>query len=530
MQTYLSVWRRLRLFGTATFILAAPCLAQLKNANPNAPLNSANQTLEHVQADDAARDLSVNLEKFVDVLSTVRSQGAEDVTADKLIYEGAIPSMLRELDPHTQFFDPGQFDQLKHMEESEQKGYGSVVSVLPGQVIFLQTLPGTPSNKAGIMPGDRLVGINNVSIAALDGDQIVSLLSEAKQQAVTLFVRREGSARLLSFNLRPELMDSPSVDRAYFLAPGIGYIRVASWDLQTGKQLRAAIEKLGGNNLKGLVLDLRDNPGGVVKAALEAASLFLTPGQRILTARGRTGEGETADVPPTATPYTFRLAVLINEKTASASEILSGALQDHDRATIVGEPSYGKGLVQSVLPLANGAGLALTTAFYYTPSGRSIQRPLKNSALSTTFQADGETPKPSYKTDRGRTVTGGGGIQPDLRVLPLTRSRLESVLDGSGSFIAFATQYLQSHSPLPDSFDVTPELLDEFRVFLSQRNIQPNVSEWSSERGWVSNRLKGEIVTQAQGVEKGDEVESHQDPQIREAIGAILQGPLTSHQ
>ncbi len=522
--------RRLRRLGIVTLILAVPCLAQTNSANPNAPLSSADQNLEHAQADDAARDLSVNLQKFVDVLSTVRSQGAEDVTTDKLVYEGAIPSMLRELDPHTQFFDPGQFDQLKHMEQSEQKGFGSVVSVVPGQVIFLQTLPGTPSNKAGIMPGDRLVAINNVSIASLDSEQIIGLLSEARQQAVTLYVRREGAARLLAFSLKPELVDSPSVDRAYLLKPGIGYIRVASWDLQTGKQLRAAIEKLGGNNLKGLVLDLRDNPGGVVKAALEAASLFLAPGQRILTARGRTGEGETADVPATATPYSFRIAVLINGKTASASEILSGALQDHDRATIVGEPSYGKGLVQSVLPLANGAGLALTTAFYYTPSGRSIQRPLRNSALSATFSADGETVKPTYKTDRGRTVTGGGGIQPDIRVLPQVPSRLEAVLDVSGSFVAFASQYLQTHTPLPDPFEVTPELLDEFRVFLSQRNIQPNVGEWSSERAWLSNKLKAEIVAQARGVDKGDEIEAQQDLQIREAIGAVLNEPLTSHQ
>ena len=531
MQIYSRALSRLsRQLGAAALILAAPCSAQTNSPNPNAPLNSANQTLEHVQADDAAGDLSVNLQRFVNVLSTVRSQGAEDVTADKLIYEGAIPSMLRELDPHTQFFDPGQFDQLKHMEQSEQKGFGSVVSVLPGQVIFLQTLPGTPSNKAGIMPGDRLVAVNNVSIAALDGEQIVGLLNEARQQAVTLYVRREGAVRVLAFNLKPELVDSPSVDRAYLLKPGIGYIRVASWDLQTGKQLRSAIEKLGGNSLKGLVLDLRDNPGGVVKAALEAASLFLTPGQRILTARGRTGEGETADVPSTAAPYSFRIAVLINGKTASASEILSGALQDHDRATIVGEPSYGKGLVQSVLPLANGAGLALTTAFYYTPSGRSIQRPLRNSALSATFSGDGKTQKPTYKTDRGRTVTGGGGIQPDLHVLPRAPSQLEAVLDASGSLVAFASQYLQTHSPLPDSFDVTPELLDEFRVFLSQRNIQPTVGEWSSERAWVSNRLKADIVTQAKGVEKGDEIEAQQDPQIRQAIGAIQSDPPASHQ
>ncbi|MGA7411941.1 MAG: S41 family peptidase, partial [Bryobacteraceae bacterium] len=183
-----------------------------------------------------------------------------------------------------------------------------------------------------------------------------------------------------------------------------------------------------------------------------------------------------------------------------------------------------------VLPLANGAGLALTTAFYYTPSGRSIQRPLRNSALSATFAADGETLKPTYKTDRGRTVTGGGGIQPDIHVLPQPPSRLELVLDASGSLIAFASQYLQTHSPLPESFDVTPELLDEFRVFLSQRNIQPNLGEWSSERAWVSNQLKADIVTQAKGVEEGDEIAAQQDAQIREAIRAVLSDPLTSHQ
>src|SRR5205823_9753260 len=145
---------------------------------------------------------------------------------------------------------------------------------------------------------------------------------------------------------------------------------------------------------------------------------------RILTAKGRTGQGEMADVPKNASPYKFKLALLINGKTASASEILSGALQDHDRARIVGEPSYGKGLVQSVVPLSNGAGLAITTAFYYTPSGRSIQRPLRNSALSETFSNNPSTERPIYKTDKGRLVTGGGGIQPDIRVDPAVPTQL----------------------------------------------------------------------------------------------------------
>jgi carboxyl-terminal processing protease len=470
-----------------------------------------------VQA-DPVKDLAPSLQKFLEVLSTIQTESPEQPPLDKLIYEGAIPSMLRQLDPHTQFFDPVQFQQLQHMEQSEQKGFGSVVSVLPGQVIFLQTLPGTPSNKAGIQPGDELIAINNVSISSLEPQQIIQLLTEARQQKVSAYIRRQGAPRVLEFALTPELVDSPSVDRAFILQPGFGYIRVTSWDLQTARQLRDAIEKLGGNSLQGLVLDLRNNPGGVVKAALDAASMFLQPGQRILTAKGRTGQGQVADVPKQAAPYNFKLAALINEKTASASEILSGALQDHDRALIVGEPSYGKGLVQSVVPLSNGAGLAITTAFYYTPSGRSIQRPLRNSALSETFSSNPSAARPVYKTDKGRLVTGGGGIQPDIKAGPPVPTQLETVLDASGAITAFATQYLSKHPHLPATFEITPDLIDDFQVFLSSRRIQPSVAEWTRERPWVTTRLKEEILTQARGVDKGDEIAAQRDPQIQAAL------------
>jgi carboxyl-terminal processing protease len=248
--------------------------------------------------------------------------------------------------------------------------------------------------------------------------------------------------------------------------------------------------------------------------------MFLQPGQRILTAKGRSTELQVADVPKNATPYTFQMAVLINEKTASASEILAGALQDHDRAAIVGETSFGKGLVQTVIPLSDGAGLAITTAFYYTPSGRSIQHPLHDSALSSTFGAKTEK-GPVYKTDAGRVVYGGGGIQPDVEVGPLALTRLGQVLEASGSFTAFATEYLASHSPLPPTFRVTPDIIDEFKVFLSGRQIQPGISEWSAERTWVSHRLEEEIVMQSEGVAKGDEVEAKYDPQVQAAIKAM---------
>lgn len=470
--------------------------------------------------DNPAQDLEPYLRQFVQVLSAVEAHSAGGVPTEKMVYEGAIPSMLRQLDPHTQFFDPLQFQQLKQMQESEQKGFGSVVSVLPGQVIFLQTFPGTPSNKAGIQAGDELVAINNVAIRTLDPEQIVGLLTEARQQKITAFVRRQGFSRVFQFTLTPELVDAPSVDRTFFLKPGYGYIRVASWDVQTAKQLHDAIEKLSPDKVKGLVLDLRNNPGGIVKAALDAASMFLEPGQRILTARGRSKEVDSADVPRNAQPYHFPLALIVNEKTASASEILSGALQDHDRAVIVGEPTYGKGLVQSVMPLSGGAGLAITTAFYYTPSGRTIQRPLRNSALSETF-AERRSGPPTYKTNKGRTVTGGGGIQPDIVVSPEPFTRLEGVLDSSGAVTAFATQYLAAHSPLPENFEVTADLLDDFKVNLAARDIQPSVAEWITDQPWIKSRLKEEIVTQAHGVDKGDEVLAQRDPQVQEALKAV---------
>lgn len=467
-----------------------------------------------------APDLEQALKRFVDVLVIASREGADPVDSEQAIYQGAIPGMLRRLDPHSVFFDPGQLEQLKAMEHSEQKGFGSVLSILPGRVIVLQALAGTPSAKAGLSPGDEILAVNNVALNRLTPDQLMEFLSAARQQTVHLDVRRPGNARLLQFTLNPELVQAPSVDRAFMLKPGIGFIRVSSFDPQTGKQLKQAIETLGGARLNGLVLDLRNNPGGVVQAAFESAALFLKPGQKILSVKGRHAKkDEEVDVPKTASPYVFPLAVLVNAKTASASEILSGALQDHDRAVIVGEPSYGKGLVQNVLPLSGNTAVALTIAFYYTPSGRSIQKPLRSGQLSV------EVSKETYRTDAGRTVMGGGGIQPDVIVGPEAQTQLRIALDASGILTNFATEYTHRNKIGAD-FHVTPVILDDFQVFASEHGIQPAVSEWIREREWVQSRLEQEILNQGVSIEKGDEVEAKRDPQVRRALEEITRKAL----
>jgi carboxyl-terminal processing protease len=467
----------------------------------------------------AQDDLDRQMKSVIQAYSVVERNAADPVSSEQAFFQGAIPGLLRRLDPHSIFFDPGQFEQVKKMEASTQKGFGSVVSLLPGRVIVLQTTPGTPSAKAGLAPGDEILAINGYMISRLDLDQLTELLSQSRQRQAQLDVHKAG-AGILRLLLTPEDMQAPSVDRAYFLAAGVGYVRVSSFDSNTGREIKAAIEKLGGNHLAGLVLDLRNNPGGVVGAALETASLFLQPGMKIVTVRGRAVPERSEVVPSIATPYTFKLAILMNGKSASASEIVSGAMQDHDRATIVGEPSYGKGLVQSVFPLTQNTGLALTTALYYTPSGRSIQKPLDASKFELAATTSHPNKESEFHTDKGRLVTGGGGIRPDFVVLPPAMNRLRAVMDASGSFTNFATQYLQTHKVDAD-FEVTPQILAEFQVFLSERNIQPGVAELSLEQEFMKNRLKTEIFNQAFGVEKGDEVEAQRDPVVQKALELV---------
>ena len=444
-----------------------------------------------------AQDLPAYLKQFTQVYTVVEREAAEAIDPEKALLGGAIPGMLRPLDPHSVFLDRSQFEQLKELENSTRKGFGSVVSVLPGRVIVLQTLPGTPSSRSGMAPGDEILAINGISLARLEMEQLVGLLTESRQREARLDVRRPGQARLFQFVLTPEELQSPSVERAFLLRPGVGYLRVSSFDAETGSQIHEALEQLAGSRLKGLVLDLRNNPGGMLAAALETASLFLEPGLTLLTVRGRTVQARQEKVPKTARPYTFPLAVLINGRSASAAEIVCGTLQDHGRAVILGEPSFGKGLVETVYPLSEGAGLALTTAYYYTPAGRSIQRPLAASQL--------------------RTAEQGGGIQPNVPVYPEPITQFRAAIEASGWLTSFATEYTRRQK-VSEDFEVSAALLDEFQVYLSERNIRPGVGEWSREREWIRNRLKTEIFNQSLGVAKGDEVEAQRDPVILAAL------------
>jgi carboxyl-terminal processing protease len=477
-----------------------------------------------LRASAQQEDLSKDVKRLVDAYSVLENYAADPIDPEKVFNQGALPGLLRRLDPHSVFFDPGQFEQVKQMQESTTKGFGTVVSILPGRVIILQATPGTPSGRSGIAPGDEILAVNNVRLDRLDTEQLVELLGQSRQRPAKLDIRRPGIVRLMQFTLVPEEMQAPSVDRAFLLKPGYGYLRVTSFEEKTADQIKEAIDKMGGEKLQGLVLDLRKNPGGLVTAALGTSALFLQPKQSILTIHGRKVAETVERVPDNAHPYVFPLAVLLDEKSASASEIVAGALQDHDRATIFGVPSFGKGLVQNLFPLSDGSGMALTTALYYTPSGRSIQKQFQehfgNEDFALAATAAHPNTRSDFKSDKGRDLKGGGGIIPDVLVEPEPVSRLHAVLEQSASFTSFATDFLKTNKVSAD-FEVTGQLLDTFKEYLSERHIQPGLQEWSRDRDFIQNRLKTEIFNQSLGVEKGDEVEAQRDPAIQKALDVL---------
>ena len=474
------------------------------------------QRIAGERPDPNAPELERELTRFLNVFKVADEQAADGVDPSQSIYGGAIPGMLRVLDPHSVFFDKDQFEQVQEMQRSVSKGFGSVVSIVPGRVIILQTQPGSPSQRAGLAPGDEILGVNNIPLASLDTEQLIQLLGSARQRTAHLYVRRQGTAGILTFTMTPAEMQAASVDRIFQLDDHTGYVRVSSFEPKTGYQLRQAIEKLGGTKLQALVIDLRDNPGGVVEAGLEAAALFLKPGAKLLSARGRSMAEDGAAVPDDAQPYTCKLAVLVNRRTASAAEIAAGALQDNDRATILGEQTYGKGLVQRVYTLSDQTGLALTTAYYYTPSGRSVQKPLHGNELEAATRVQ---VRPEYKTVAGRTVRGGGGIEPDIAAAPELPSVFGVFLENSGLYMAFATDWLSLHrTEASREMEIAPALLDEFRTFLTERRIQPSISEWTGELTRMRPRLKQEILNQSIGIEAGDEIEIHRDAVVRRAL------------
>ncbi|HEV2705150.1 MAG TPA: S41 family peptidase [Pyrinomonadaceae bacterium] len=509
-------------------------------------------------------------EAYDEALSTVAESYADEIDFEKAS-QAAIQGMLSSLDPHSNYFTKAEYEKLLQDQDSRFIGIG--VSILRHRDgVYVQSpVEGTPAARAGLRFGDRIVEVDGKDVREWTTQQVSKAVRGERGQRVKLTIERAGEAAPQYFNITRDSVPQPSIRSAYMIRPGTGYVAlVGGFTNTTSQELRDALADLEQKGMNQVVLDLRNNSGGILEQSISVASLFLRRGLSIVSVRGRDGQPAREYKNNGTDPVDFPLVVLINRNSASASEIVAGAIQDQGRGLIVGETSFGKALVQRVFPLPYGAGLTLTTAHYYTPYGRLIQRqytsgsfydyyvrheeqeapqpaqPASPSQPATPVGAARSLPTPQptpqptpsgtpVQTAGGRVFYGGGGITPDYVVKPLditTPTRLR-VFEASfyfvreliGGQVAGLENYRIEGGPQfgryprPTDLPVNERVLEAFRTYVRQHpesSLTP--AQVEAELDYVRLRLRDDIVTAAYGAEAGSRVLLDADPQMLRAL------------
>jgi carboxyl-terminal processing protease len=425
-----------------------------------------------------------------------------DTVGDSLLYKKSVDGMLYELgDPYTTFLPPDRFARLSESTSGNYAGLGLETDLRDGWLIVVAPLPGGPAERAGLQPGDRIVEIMGKSAKGWTSEETSSALRGKPGTIVTLKVERPGMATPMQLKLVRTTIHQSAVRRASILGDGVGYIDLKAFSDSTAKELTAAINTLRARGMKTLVIDLRTNPGGLLSQGVRVTDLFLNPGQRIVSMRGRVPEAnrDFSDSAKQRWPD-LPLIALVDGRSASAAEIVAGALQDHDRAVIVGTPTYGKGSAQSVISFGAEGGLKLTTARWFTPAGRSITR-----HRPSDDDTDDEQPpaRDRFRTDAGRIVYGGGGITPDVAAgdsaTPVVETNFIRALGPNvGHFRDAVTDYAlyakATHSVTSPDFVVTPEMRDAVWTRMTQRGIDIPRSTFDEAEPLVSRLIGFEIA------------------------------------
>jgi carboxyl-terminal processing protease len=471
--------------------------------------------------DSEVRD---SFRQFTDVYQKVEENYADPVNADKAIYNGAIPSMLHSLDPHSNFFDPKSYSQLREEQRGKYYGVGMTVGPRNNKVIVIAPFVGTPAYRAGIRPGDIIAAVDGKPTDNMSTSDVADLLKGPKGTTVRITMLREGSDHPLEFNVVRDEIPRYSVDLHFMIKPGVGYMHVSGFQETTDHEVAEALEQMG--DLKGLILDLRQNPGGLLSEGVGVADKFLKKGQLIVSHHGRSSPEKRYVAAHGNGGKEYPLVVLVNRGTASAAEIVAGAIQDHDRGLIVGETTFGKGLVQTVYPLAENTGLALTTAKYYTPSGRLIQRDYSNLSLyDYYYNRENEENNGNHEvklTDGGRTVYGGGGITPDVKLPPYKSNKFQETMLQHYALFNFAKHYMIGHK-ITQSFEVDDMVLQEFRKFLDGEKIPYTEGELIENNDWLRSNIKAELFIDSFGQEEGLKVRAGSDPEVIKALELLPQ-------
>ncbi len=480
---------------------------------------------------DVDRPLADYTNEYAELITTAGEWSAESTGPDKLVY-ASIRGMLSRLDPHTTFLDPDEFSSMEEKQRGSFYGLGISIQKRQGHVTVISPIEGTPAWKKGLRAGDIITRINGEPIDEWTSDEVVRHLKGPKGTQVTITIRRAGLSEPIEMTITRAEIPTNSVRYAFMLGPDTGYIHLAEFTHTSSREMVAAIDRLETQGMKKLLFDLRGNPGGVLDQAVDVADLFLQKKEKIVYTRGRTASSAQDFYAPGNGPhFDGPLVLVVNRGSASASEIVAGAIQDHDRGLIVGTTTWGKGLVQGVYPLPYGAGLALTTAKYYTPSGRWIQRDYTNyyDYLNPDDEAgdkrDAEAKKEGkvFYTDAGRLVYAAGGITPDDVIRYDKTSKFVQRLQAHGAFFNFVVDYLARHPSVGQNVEVDDSLRNDFFQFVEAQGIEkaPEARkeyETDSSRALIDSAIRTELLNSKFGLSEGWKSALHTDKQAQAAI------------
>jgi carboxyl-terminal processing protease len=466
-----------------------------------------------------------SLKAFASIYSIVEQNYADPIEgerADTAIYDGAIPGMLRTLDPHSSFYDPKSYAKMREDQRGRYYGVGMLIQPRGGKIYVVTPYEGTPSFRAGVRPADIIAAVDGKPTDGQSSDIVAKELKGPKGTHVQVAFQRVGQDKPIVVDLIRDQIPNPSVDLKYEIRPGIAYIHLKEFKETTAEEVNSAIDSFG--DLKGLVFDLRGNPGGLLSQAVEVCDHLLSKGQTIVSQRGRAFPDQTYTATHGNGGRIFPIVVMVNRSTASAAEIVSGALQDHDRALIVGETTFGKGLVQTVFNLNEETGLALTTYHYYTPSGRLIQRNYSGVSLYDYYtnhagaQPADNSNREVKLTDSGRTVYGGGGITPDEKLdYPKGNHFEDLLLYDKQSFFFFVPRWMATH-PVDKNFQVTPEVIAEFKKYLTAENVPWTEDDFKENEEWLKISLRQQMLSAQFGQLQGLHAVADWDPMIQKAL------------
>ena len=471
------------------------------------------------------------LRELTEVLHVLHERYGEEVSYRDLNY-AAIAGMLRTLDPHTSFLPPRAYEGMRQRQQGSFYGLGILVSMRNGHLTVIAPIEGTPASRLGMRPGDVIQTIEGEPTAAMSLDEAVGKLKGPKGTEVDITIVRRGLEEPLPLTVPRAEIPQTTVRYAYMMTPEVGYLRLTDFSRSTAEEMEEALARLRREGMKKLLLDLRSNGGGLLDQVVAVADMFLPAGSEIVATRGRLRDSSQEFLDDDDDPdpeLDLPLVVLVNNGTASAAEILAGAIQDHDVGLIVGLPTWGKGLVQTVYNLSYGAGISLTTARYHTPSGRVIQRDYTSYYdYYTQYSRSGDERDPAaadqqaFLTDLGRTVHGGGGITPDVVVEIAVAPAALQFLFAKNAFFDFAVDFQRRH-PVPDeTWQPGEEILDEFAGWLRERGIGGDEIEEKlgdeAVREFSRRQIHADIFTAAFGVEAAHRVVAAGDVQIQTGL------------